>query len=233
MTSPTNEPEYQRRSAELNLEQSIADCEFLLSPVAFEHVGTLVNALPPLTRELTGKSNNAPPELLAVARMEDRAAVYGAIAGGLSQRRHRRALPSAWCRRRDRALFRASRALRSLRDVLAQSEIDPGLLGLAFGGVEREFRALLRLAWSDEPPDLPIRDGRAPFARYLLSASPRRLGWVKGGRPKAAWQSHTRAELKRIGIRGESLEELIEAAGLKDKSPVPKSRPRRPSRRRR
>ena len=118
--------------------------------------------------------------------------MYSAIFGGVNGRALRRAmLPSKWCRRRDAAMLRASRALLSLRVVLAESTADPGLLLLAFEGVEREFRRFLHEASSNSPPDPRAYDGRAAIVRELLAGSPKRLGWVKGGRPVAVWQVAT------------------------------------------
>jgi hypothetical protein len=128
-------------------------------------------------------------------------------------------LPSAWCRDRDRAVLAASKALLTLRKVLCENSADPGLLLLSFEGIEREFRRFLSEADPESPLDANSYQGRAGVLRTLLSGSPTRLRWVRGGRPAAAWQSQTRAELRKHGARGEGLEDVIEAAGLKDTSP--------------
>lgn len=210
-----------RLRAEADLRSGMADCRMALSPDDFTCLKEQVKALPPLTREQAAQRLNESAEARAIARIEDHAVVYHAIFSGVHTRSLRRAMfPSAWCRDRDAAMLRVSKAIRSLRAILERNTADPGLLLLSFEGVIHEFRNFLRLAWSDSPPDPTVFDGRGSGLRELLAGSPERLGWSKGGRPKATWQRWTRTTLRENGVRGEALEGLIWAAGLREKKPV-------------
>jgi hypothetical protein len=203
------------------------DCEGVLEPDRFEHLVGRVNRLHPLKLEQAARRQMKNGSAIAAARAQDHARVYRSVFVGVNTRRLRRAmLPSDWCRDRDRAVKAASTALLKLRKVLSQNTADPGLLLLSFEGIEREFRRFLSEASPESPLDGDSYQGRAGVLRTLLSGSPARLGWVKGGRPAAVWQSRTRAELREQGVKGEALEGLIEAAGLEGKSPDPSPRPK-------
>jgi hypothetical protein len=214
------EQETQRCVAEEASRYWMRHCEAALDADHSERLGRAVNNLDPLRLEQAARSQTQNASALAAARAQDHARVYRSIFHGVNTRALRRAmLPSAWCRDRDQAVVAASSALLKLRKVLSQNTADPGLLLLSFEGIEREFRRFLTEGSPERPLDSNSYQGRAGVLRTLLSGSPARLRWVRGGRPAAVWQRETRAELREHGVRGEALEELLDAAGLKGTSP--------------
>ena len=154
-------------------------------------------------------------DLLAelVARLPpgvDRAAVLQTIHDGVAKRRvYYELLDPNWCRDRDQALRAIGRAIEGFRSVLKRSPFD--IVEPWAGGLEREYRRITQ-PW----------DG----ARHYMIMSRESEGLHAGaGRPRATWRAETKAKLLGLGVSGAAAEELLETAGLTEKTPTPGGTP--------
>ena len=230
-------PRIPRFVAEDAERQSAESTDFILRDRdRFEDLKGCIDRLTPLRLENEADRNGEGGDRVKAARARDRAHIWQLIWYGLNDRDLKRPmLPPAWCRKRNRAMLAASKALLRVRDVLNESTADPSLLGESFEPVLREFSRFVHLAWSQEPMDPNLYGGRGSVLRTLLGGTPRNMGWSKGGRFAASWLNTTEADLRAYGVPAEKARELCEAAGLTAAPPqvhsYPRHKPRKPGRR--
>jgi hypothetical protein len=191
----------------------------------FQHLKGLINQLDPLAMQARADRAAEDTELVKAARARDHLRVWRTLCLGLNDRELKHALlPSDWWPKRDAAIRAVERALLTVCRVLNESSADPGLLGLSFEPVMRAFHEF-------KNPKPEAFEGRGHVLRVLVVGTPRGLGWSKGGRFLASWLRRTAAELRQWGVRGESVTDLLDAAGLTGTSPTdaPKSSRKRPT----